>query len=105
MYLKDDSVNPTGLRSELLFAIITAQEVYNKHGYDLVITSLNDAKHSQTSLHYSGAAVDLRTVVLNPEEDWDAIAREIKSRLNIHYDVINESNHIHLEYQPRNPYA
>lgn len=101
MQLKDDSVNPIGLRSELLFGIMAAQEVYREYGYDLVITSLNDAKHSSTSLHYSGSAVDLRTVVLNPEEDWESVAIDIKQRLNINYDVINESNHIHLEYQPR----
>lgn len=103
MRLKDDSVNIMGLRPELLFAIMVAKEVYLNQGYDLVITSLNDAEHSETSLHYSGCAVDLRTTVINPNEDWDRIARQIKRRLNKHYDVINEWNHIHLEFQPRQP--
>ncbi|MCW8827202.1 MAG: hypothetical protein OQK78_12350 [Gammaproteobacteria bacterium] len=105
MRFKDDSVNPTGLRPELLFAIMVARDVYLNRGYELVITSLNDAAHSTTSLHYSGAAVDFRTTVINPNEDWDSVARQIKRRLGKHYDVINEHNHIHLEFQPRNPYA
>ena len=104
MRLKDNSINPMGLRPELLFAIMVAKDVYLNHGYELVITSLNDATHSETSLHYSGAAVDLRTTVINPNEDWDAVARQIKRKLNVHYDVINEPDHIHLEFQPRNPY-
>lgn len=105
MRLKDDSINPQGLQSELLFAIMVAKEVYLNHGYDLVITSLNDAEHSETSLHYNGCAVDLRTTVINPNEDWDRIAKQIGRRLNKHYDVINEWNHIHIEFQMRNPYA
>lgn len=105
MRLKDDSVTVQGLRPELLFGIMVAKDVYAKHGYELIITSLNDAVHSHTSLHYSGCAVDLRTTVLDPDADWYSIAREIRAALNIHYDVINEGNHIHLEYQPRNPNA
>lgn len=105
MRLKDDSVNPQGLRPELLFAIMVAREVYLNRGYELVITSLNDSTHSDTSLHYIGSAVDFRTTVINPNEDWDSVARQIKRRLGKHYDVINESNHIHCEFQPRNPYA
>lgn len=103
MRLKDDSVNPVGLRPELLFAIMVAKDVYLNRGYELVITSLNDATHSETSLHYSGCAVDLRTTVINPNEDWDSVARQIKRRLNKHYDVLNEHNHIHIEWQARKP--
>lgn len=103
MRLKDDSINPMGLRPELLFAIMVAKDVYTKRGYELVITSLNDATHSETSLHYSGCAVDLRTTVIHPNEDWDQVALMIARRLNKHYDVVNEHNHIHIEFQPRKP--
>lgn len=103
MRLKDDSVNPMGLQPELLFAIMVARDVYLNRGYELIITSLNDATHSATSLHYSGNAVDLRTTTMSPNEDWNEVARQIRNRLNKHYDVLNEHNHIHIEFQPRKP--
>ncbi len=100
MRLKDNSINPIGMTSGLLLGLTAANEVYASHGIDMVVTSLNDATHSVTSLHYSGNAADLRILDLgsiNPQ----TIVFEIKKRLNIHYDVILEHDHIHIEYQPR----
>ena len=105
---KDDSISPGDLRPQLLLALIVADQVYAKHGCEeCVITSLNDGGHSVTSLHYAGAAADLRVRDLVAAQiDPDAVAMEISQRLNIHYDVIYEGHgtpnaHIHVEYQPR----
>lgn len=104
MRLKDNSISPGDLSTQILLAIMVAEEVYAEEGAELVITSLNDGRHSKTSLHYSGNAVDLRVWQLPNHE---ATAKEIKNRLNVHYDVIAEStssgnpSHIHIEYQPR----
>ena len=94
-------VKATGIRPELTLAILIAAGVYEEHDTPLVVTSLVDSKHSATSLHYAGAAVDLRTRNLPSSADPAMIAREIKSRLTVDYDVIAEKDHIHLEWQPR----
>ena len=99
MRLKDNTVQIQGLRVEMLFAILVADQVYLKYGYEFVITSINDGVHSLTSLHYNGCAIDCR-IYDNPGE-MEAIAEEIKERLGVDYDVILEHNHIHIEYQPR----
>ncbi len=97
-------VKPTGLRPEILLAMIIADGVYQKHGHDLVITSLLDGAHSVTSLHYAGCAADLRTIAANiPGSTIDAIAADIRKALSGDYDVIVEPDHIHLEFQPRRP--
>jgi len=101
MEFKDESIDTKNLQPQLVLALMMAQEVYNGHGVDLVITSLNDAAHSRTSLHYSGNAVDLRTHNLPDGVDPNGVAAEIRQKLNKDFDVIFEGDHIHLEHQPK----
>jgi hypothetical protein len=54
------SVRITGLRTELLLAIIAAERVYEEAGHDLTLTACVDGKHMAGSFHYSGLAVDIR---------------------------------------------
>lgn len=98
MYLKHD-VNPQGMRPELVPAWFA---VFVVMGPDATVTSLLDGEHSHTSLHYSGCAMDIRTRDLS-EDEAKAAGKAIKDRLGKHYDVIVESTHIHIEYQPRKP--
>lgn len=100
MKFKDKSIDPKSLQPQLLLALMVAQKVYDEHGTDLIITSLNDGKHSKRSLHYAGAAVDLRTFTLPSEEIKQTVKDKIQARLNQDYDVVLESTHIHIEYQP-----
>lgn len=103
MFLKDDSVNIQGIRPELLFAILVTNDIYKKFGQELVITSLNDSKHSKTSLHYAGCAFDARIFYFDDSE-YSQVAAAIKTRLGIDYDVIIEKDHLHIEYQPKRRY-
>ena len=100
MRLKNNTVKLHGMRTELLFAIMVADEVYRVYGQELVITSANDSKHMATSLHYSGCAVDLRTHYF-ADNIRRRVADEIKERLGIDFDVILEKDPLHIEYQPR----
>lgn len=100
MRFKDNSVEPKDLSVQLLVALISADQVYQGYGAEVVITSLNDAIHSETSLHYVGQAVDIRIWNLKGVTA-SQVAEEIKKRLTIDYDVVVESDHIHIEYQPR----
>lgn len=100
MRIKDDSVETYGMRSELLFALVVANDLYAAKGEPLVVTSISDGRHSETSLHYTGCAADLRTWMFTDEEKHQ-LALDLKARLNQDYDVIVEATHLHVEYQPR----
>jgi len=103
MRLKDDSVELFGIRSEVVFALYVADEVYKELGVKegIVVTSGTDGKHSLTSLHYSGNAADIRTNTLPATASPATAAKMIKERLNVDFDVVVEPTHIHIEYQPR----
>lgn len=95
-------VNPFGLRPELLVALVAADNIWRMLGGELVVTSINDGKHSRTSLHYTGAAADLRTRDFSDDIKQTA-AWNLRSALgdNPDFDVVVEEDHIHLEYQPK----
>ncbi len=98
MRIKDDTIRITGMRGELMLAMIIANEVYTAHDKEFVITSILDGKHSETSLHYTGCAFDCR---IYNEDFNNNIVERIKNKLNRHYDVVLEANHLHIEFQPR----
>lgn len=99
MKFKKD-VDPTGIRPELMVALFICDSVYREvEGIDLVVTSLNDGKHSFGSLHFSGAAADLRIWNIDAERMVNKIKIALGS--NSAYDVVLESDHIHLEWQPK----
>ena len=83
-------------------ALMVVQSEYEKHGQDhrVVITSALDGKHSAGSLHYVGYAVDIRM----PLESVDAIIHHIKLGLGYDFDVVNEGDHLHIEFQPKEAY-
>jgi hypothetical protein len=96
-------VDPSNCQPEILLAVMVAQSVYASHGYDCVITSLKDGVHSKTSLHYRDGicrAVDLRTNHL-PVELIANITAEIALRLPTGYDVVQEKDHLHVEWDPK----
>lgn len=96
-------VSIQGMRPEMLLGVMVAIEAYRERGYDTVITSATDGKHSATSLHYAGCAVDLRTKHLEDPQEAEDIAGQLRRALAPHFDVVVEPDHIHLEYQPRRP--
>lgn len=96
--LKNDSINLVGVVPQIFFALYVIDQVYIEKRKDTVITSAIDGRHSKTSLHYSGCAVDIR---IYADIDSVVLVKEIKRRLCIDFDVILEKNHIHCEWQPR----
>lgn len=100
MKLKSDNVQLQNLAPQMVLALWMCQEVYNEYDVELVVTSANDSTHSSTSLHYMGCAADLRTNTLDAGVRQEA-RNKIKAKLNRDFDVILESDHIHLEYQPK----
>jgi hypothetical protein len=90
-----------GIRPEIIFAAMVAQEVYRDTYSSLVITSGLDSLHGEHSLHYSGEAIDLRINNLPPGRAVEVMT-EIKKRLGAEFDVVLEVDHIHIEFDPKN---
>lgn len=95
-----EGVKLFGIRPELTLAINIAHLVYQKYQHDLIVTSIVDSVHSYSSLHYSGCAFDLRIRQL-PESVINPIILELRKCLTNEYDVVLESDHIHVEFQPK----
>lgn len=94
-------VSLLGMQPQLIVAWLAAFVVYSRYGVEPVITSVCDGKHSITSLHYAGCAMDIRTRDFGTEDDARQAAAEINDRLGKDFDVLFEDDHIHIEYQPR----
>ncbi|WP_339779876.1 hypothetical protein [uncultured Marinobacter sp.] len=94
-------VSVHGATNEIILAIMVSQSVYESRGFDCVVTSLLDGKHSRSSLHYSGNAIDLRTRHLPDDQTKNEIVDELRGGLTADYDVVLERDHIHVEYQPK----
>lgn len=87
----------------MLLALSRIEQIYNKFGYSLVVTSTDDGHHKVGSLHYHGLAADIRSRELS-DADRDSIVHAISTRLtdlDPNYQVIVESTHIHVEYDRR----
>jgi len=90
-----------GIKPEMLLAIAVADQVYTQFNVAFVITSVLDGVHTARSLHYVGEAVDIRIVNIPTTAIRSSIVALIKSRLGIHFDVILESDHLHIEFDPK----
>ena len=95
-----DGVKVFGVRPELVLAMMTVNTVYVDEGYEFVITSVVDGKHSRTSLHYSGGAFDCRIWGI-PEHNRQGFVKLLKLALTDEFDVVLEKDHIHIEFQPK----
>lgn len=95
-----------GLRPEVLLALMVADSVWKSFGYDvLTITSAVDSVHGPGSLHYAGAAVDLRSKDIADDHKRLIVSR-VRECLTSEFDFILESHgqtneHFHLEFQPK----
>lgn len=109
LMLKDNSVRPKDLAPQLVLAMIAIKEIYDHtfppnvlQAYPFVITSLNDNKHMQGSLHYEGRAFDLRIWAFQKNQDaLKNFIAQCKKALGVGYDIVLESTHIHVEYDDR----
>lgn len=99
----------------LSLALATAPDLFDDI---LVVTSQCDGNHSAISLHYFGAAWDIRYIgvreggISNFEQnevealriqkrDAAVWVHNLKNHLGPYWDVMLESTHIHMEYDPR----
>jgi hypothetical protein len=99
LYLKP-GVRITGMRPEILLAAVAGERVFAQAGFDFTITACVDGKHSTGSLHYAGAAIDVRTRHV-PADQVAKLVGQIKACLGDDFDVLQETTHLHVEHQPK----
>lgn len=83
---------------EMRDALIAAEELWKKHGQELVVTSGMDGTHSAYSWHYYGYAVDFRSSYFMPPEA-EQVAKQLQAALGTKYWVKFEKDHIHCQWQ------
>lgn len=97
-------VRVQGIRPELVLAIVIADGIWQAHtSVEMVVTSVMDGTHGRGSLHYVGAAFDIRTRNLAAAQVPELVGL-LRKALGEDYDVVQESTHVHVEYQPKVPY-
>ena len=67
---------------------------------DMLVTSGNDSTHMKGSKHYSDEALDFRTKHLTVAQKH-ALTTAVKARLGTNYDVVLESDHLHVEHDSK----
>lgn len=93
----DEGVSLAGITPEMVLALVVAEQIMTRHGCPTIVTSVVDGEHMHGSLHYVGAAADIRT----PENGSESITDDLARSLGNNYDVVLEESHIHIEFQPK----
>lgn len=75
-------------------------QVWTARGLTATVTSGLDSTHSANSLHYVGLAEDYRTRDV-PADQLSSMVADVRARLGTDYDVVLESDHLHVEYDPK----
>ena len=96
---KDGAVITT-MPPVVLDGIIVIAMVFARNGYPFVITEKDGGQHMVGSLHYAGFAIDFRSWVV-PVDKRPALLAQLKRELGSDWDVIEEDDHFHAEYQPK----
>lgn len=89
-------VDISRLNREIRRFLDKADAIYAVYGEDLVITSTYGDNHSPSSLHYADDAVDMRS----PKKYKREIFSDLRNVNPAKYDVVDESDHIHAEFDP-----
>lgn len=94
------------LQPQMVIAAIVVNDIFWSLGLECVITSANDSKHSEWSLHYKGYALDFRTHYAELNGKEQELCQRVKDALGPDFDVVMEAvgtpnEHLHVEYDPK----
>jgi len=89
-------VDISRLKREIRRSLPIAAAVLASFGEELTVTETYGGVHGEGSLHYSDDAYDLR----RPLENATIIVSQFMAAMGTAFDVVLESNHIHVEYDP-----
>ena len=66
-------------------------------GEEAVVTSACEGNHAPGSLHYANEGIDFRRA----KKAFPEIVASLKNSLGSNYDVIEEGDHLHIEWDPK----
>lgn len=94
--------NPNGcdlsrLRFKARQGLWLLEHLYALEGENLIITHTKDGEHKEGSLHFKNRALD----ALPPKHERALILKQGKEMLGPDYDLVDEVDHWHLEYDPK----
>jgi len=104
MIILKKGVKALGNKPEMNLALMIVEGVYSKYDTDVVVTSIVDSKHSATSRHYIGMAVDIRTHNIYKNR-LDEVFKLRQKHLGDNYFVYLQSRgtpneHFHISFKP-----
>lgn len=100
-----------GVKPELALALVVIESVcYRLFGnaWDPTLTACVDGTHHPSSCHYKGLAFDMRSHDLPAQYHLEILRQALQDALGPDFDVIledagTENEHIHLEFDPKDP--
>jgi len=90
-------VDISRLNREARRALRKVSDLFYGFGQEAVVTSTYEGDHGAGSLHYANDAFDIRL----PDPDIVGIIGTLKANLGPDFDIVLESDHIHIEYDPK----
>ncbi|HUU41978.1 MAG TPA: hypothetical protein VMW42_13665 [Desulfatiglandales bacterium] len=90
-------VDISRLNREIRRGLQIVAKIFKGNDQELVVTSTYEGLHGAGSLHYGNDAFDCR----KPINFLLTILVEVSRELGPDYDVVDEEDHIHVEYDPR----
>ncbi len=91
-------VSLIGMQPEALIGIDKCLDVFHENSLPMTLTSCRDGVHKKHSHHGKGLAWDIR--IWDIRDCIDLYCETMSERLGPDYQVFNESDHIHAEYDP-----
>ena len=92
------------INSQMILALEAVEYAWAGLYTDLnpVLTSCNDSRHMVGSRHYQDFAWDFGTINRGvKKEAAGLLVMSIKHRLRENFDVVEEPDHIHIEWDPK----
>ena len=72
--------------------------IFKQYGQEAIITSTYEGNHMPSSLHYRNLAIDFRK---SSNIDVTQLIKDLRQKLGKDYDILNHTDHIHIEYDPK----
>lgn len=98
--LTKEGVDLAPLKDEIRTVFPIAEALFKTLNVPFVVTSTVEGEHMEGSKHYGGNAFDIRTRQLAPANQKKMV-KDLKAALGPDFDVELESDHIHVEFDPK----
>jgi len=90
-------VDISRLNREIRRALRKASDLLADYNHEIIVTETYGGNHGAGSLHYANDAFDMR----DPDPCISKYLTVLKERLGPDFDVVDEHDHFHIEYDPK----